>query len=319
VKLGALVLLLCAVACRKDDAKPAPPQVAPVASGADPWATPVDPDAPPTGGERRKLAEEACPKVTKPFFWAIEKNHRTSYVLGTLAHGVLLAKLPPAVVEHVRGARVVVFESLPEDPDRFAPPDIDLRRELGPELWERWARLVGQSFARSHEHTRPSIAILALYALYADLSVSTDEQLAHEASVAHVPARGLETFRTRGELADKLFDLRMLRAFVTQLARSDIEQLVRREVHEYCAGTSTTIGFDAETQAQLRRAGYTSAELDAMDDELTYKRTAAWISGLAELLDEGNVFVAVNVNHTVGPKGLPALLAKRGYKVTRLE
>ncbi|MEX2148861.1 MAG: TraB/GumN family protein [Steroidobacteraceae bacterium] len=53
-------------------------------------------------------------------------------------------------------------------------------------------------------------------------------------------------------------------------------------------------------------------------DRLVYDRNARWTEQIAELLaGEDDVLVVVGAGHLVGERGVPALLAKRGFKVDR--
>jgi uncharacterized protein YbaP (TraB family) len=53
---------------------------------------------------------------------------------------------------------------------------------------------------------------------------------------------------------------------------------------------------------------------------LLTRRTAAWAERIDRLLAQGGtLFVAVGTAHVIGPDGLAALLAERGYQVTRVE
>ena len=54
-------------------------------------------------------------------------------------------------------------------------------------------------------------------------------------------------------------------------------------------------------------------EKDAL---LVDDRTRLWVDKLVTL--GGGAFVAVGVSHLVGDKGLPALLAERGYRIERV-
>src|SRR5579871_2157742 len=111
----ALVTLVVAAACQTRSVLPAPHDAAVVAKRPDrpdPWAVDVQPptDDPPSLVERHHFAEVACPRVVKPYFFRVEKAGRMSYLLGTRHVSVPLAKLPAAVRDHARSAKLAVFE-----------------------------------------------------------------------------------------------------------------------------------------------------------------------------------------------------------------
>ncbi len=53
-------------------------------------------------------------------------------------------------------------------------------------------------------------------------------------------------------------------------------------------------------------------------DSLLFQRNKRFAERLAPLIDRGNCFAAFGALHLYGKRGVPALLAARGYKVTRL-
>lgn len=74
----------------------------------------------------------------------------------------------------------------------------------------------------------------------------------------------------------------------------------------------------------LKRAvdEYNASVKDAprLDDKLIYGRHDAMITKIADYLASGQVhFVAVGSLHLIGPKGLPALLEKKGFAVRRID
>jgi uncharacterized protein YbaP (TraB family) len=53
-------------------------------------------------------------------------------------------------------------------------------------------------------------------------------------------------------------------------------------------------------------------------EALIYRRNARWAEQVSEMLEgDDDVLVVVGAMHLVGDRGLPALLAKRGYEVER--
>lgn len=85
----------------------------------------------------------------------------------------------------------------------------------------------------------------------------------------------------------------------------------RRLAQAWASGDLATI--EHETDSQLARE-------PVLREALLVGRNRAWTERLAAMLKAGgHPFVAVGTAHLVGKDGLPAMLAARGYKVTRLQ
>lgn len=288
----------------------------------DPWAAvaAAPADAPPSAVATRALADRACPKVAAPYFYRIEKGGKVSHILGTRHLGVSLDKMPASVVAAIRSAAVAVFEVAPGDEaERPAPSGPPLPARLGPELWGRYRRLVGQANARGVEHGAPSDAIITLIALYEHKLTSLDLELEQVAVSAKIPTQGLESAAFQQRLLGELLDVRMLRAAIAETPdRAALERDAAEDLREYCAGTDETPGVDDRERARLRAAGFSEAEIDRMDQRLIFERNAAWIPQLERILDGGGAFIAVGADHLTGARGVIALLAARGYRATRV-
>ncbi|HUJ58964.1 MAG TPA: TraB/GumN family protein [Kofleriaceae bacterium] len=324
-----LVAVIALAACRGHEDRPAPrpapppvQQVTPKAPAPDPWAaTPKRPsDAPPTLAERHELADKACPSVTAPFFYRIERGGATSYILGTRHIGVPLAKFPQVVRDQLHGARLAVFEVAPDDDGTVQRPEIDVKAALGAADWTKLEALIGRDTALEVATGRPSGGVLAMMIMYEDPSAMLDNEIQHEVLAEHIPARGLESSKFQDDLIDKLLDLRALKASIEQTKdRAELEHDSEKDLSEYCAGTDDQPGMDPDQRKEWLAAGYTDAELDAMDDELVFRRNAKWIPELEPLLAKGGVFIAVGADHLIGPRGVVSLLRKRGFTLTRLK
>lgn len=315
----ALIAML-AVACRGHQAPPRPappPAAAPV---VDPWAGgSADPDAPPTLTERHAFAEAACPKVTGPYFFRVEKAGKTSYLLGTRHISVPLAKFPEVVPDALHAAKLAVFEIAPDDHSSVSHDDISLSQAVGPALWQHYAELVGRDAARAVERGRPSTAVIQEMVMYEDPGAMLDLELQRDVAAHGIPAKGLETAAFQDDLLDRLLDVRMLKVGLEQTKdRDELEQDSHDDLAQYCAGTDDSPGTDAKTRAMMLRGGYTNEEIDHVDDLMVFQRNAKWIPQLEELFATGDVFVAVGADHLIGDRGVVALLRQRGYTVTRL-
>jgi len=277
-----------------------------------------DPDAPPDLFARRQIADEVCPSVTGPYFYRVEKAGKVSHLLGTRHIGVPLAKFPPVVAERLDAAKLAVFETAPDDELELPDPPITVREALGPELWARYEALTGTAIAGALERGSPAAALVMLTSLYEDISARLDGELEDRAVARGIPTAGLEPSQLQGELIAKHLGLRALRSVIDHTAdRAELERETREDLAEYCAGTDDT-PFDADEREEMRASGYTEAEIAEFEEELVYARNARWIPALEKLFAKGDVFVAVGAGHLPGERGVLALLARRGYSITRI-
>ncbi len=325
-----LVILIVHFGCRGDEQAPptrttqADPPTAPVAAAPvtspDPWdvATPVNPDDPPSLFERQRLANQACPTVTAPYFYRIEKAGKVSHILGTRHIGVPLAKFPPAVHDALKAAKLVVFEVAPDDDTELPQEMISLPDALGPKLWAHYRTLVGAGIADSDERTTPAGAAIMMLAMHEDISAMLDVEIERQVLAAGIPTAGLEPSALQDKLINEVLDLRALRAAIqTTETRQELADESLKDLAKYCAGVDEPPGIDAESRAELLSVGYTKAEIDHIDDAMLYKRNASWIPGLEKILAQGDAFIAVGAGHFPGPRGVIALLAAKGFTLTR--
>lgn len=315
----ASVLLGCRDRGAEPPASPSDPVAAITAPQVDPWATTAGPDDLPDLAERQRLAEQACPAVTAPYFFRIEKAGKVSHILGTRHIGVSLAKFPRVVHDRLADAKLAVFEVAPDDPDESEFREYALADELGPELWERYRKLVGTRVARSLEHAAPAEALLTLTLLHEDTGAMLDLEIEDAASHAKIPTHGLESGAFQLQLLERHLDLRMLRATILLTEnRAELAEDSRTDLADYCAGSEVDRMME-KSRKDLMEAGYTKAEVDLLEEEMIFARNARWIPRLETMLATGDAFIAVGAAHVQGPRGVPALLAARGYHVTRIK
>jgi uncharacterized protein YbaP (TraB family) len=310
------VLAMLAIACRGHETRPAH---AGSAVQPDPWSVAPSPHSPPSLSERHAFADAACPKVTGPYFYRVEKAGKTSYILGTRHVSVPLAKFPQVVRDKLHAAKLAVFEVAPDDHSSVEREDMSLSEAVGPVLWKHYGELVGEDTARALERGRASTALISEMVMYEDISAMLDVEIEHEVAAAGIPAQGLESAAFQDELLDELLDLRMLKVELEQTKdRNEIEQESHDDLAQYCAGTDESPGTDARDRAMFMRGGYTKDEIDRMDDRMVFERNAKWIPELEPLFAKGDVFVAVGADHLIGDRGVVALLRARGFTVTRI-
>ncbi|MBV8759234.1 MAG: TraB/GumN family protein [Deltaproteobacteria bacterium] len=333
--LAAVAALACAcrasppAPARGSAAAPAPVVAGSAARGSaahdpwsqgDPWAVAGSADDPPSLMERHKLADAACPAVTGPYFFRVEKAGKTNYILGTRHVSVPLAKFPPIVRDALDAAKLAVFEVAPGDDSSTKRPDIDLPAAVGSADWAHYSELVGSEAAKMLAHSRPATAMITMMVEYEDISSTLDIEIEHAVKAKHIPTRGLETSQFQDDLLDELLDIRAFKTMIEQTkSRDELRQDSHDDLAEYCAGTDETPGTDEKNRKQMLAGGYTNEEIDHEDDVMVFQRNARWIPQLEQLFTDNGVFVAVGADHTIGDKGIISLLRARGFTITRLK
>jgi hypothetical protein len=61
------------------------------------------------------------------------------------------------------------------------------------------------------------------------------------------------------------------------------------------------------------------AAIENFMERAVYRRNARMTQRMIDLITHGNAFIAIGAAHLPGEKGIVNLLAKRGYKVTRVQ
>ena len=82
----------------------------------------------------RAFAQAPCSSLN-PFLYKVEKNGKTSFMLGTMHIGIALSAYPQAVYSTFENSAVTAFE---DDPD-------EIKKELGPKIRERSKLPPGQT------------------------------------------------------------------------------------------------------------------------------------------------------------------------------
>ncbi len=256
------------------------------------------PDSP-SPENRRAVAAKACPAVTKPFFYSLTKDGKTSYLLGTRHASVGLAKFPAAVREAFEKASVLVVES-----------DLQTHREtqqdtiehvLGPEDFARYRKLVGKQIADAVNRNGIQSAAASIVLLYEDFDQSVDLELLKSARMAKREVVFLEDEAETATIANNLLGATQVRKMLDiARTRAVIAQSTEHDLALYCAGE------------------WESSALASLAQPAVLGRNEKWIERLDKLATERDgVFIAVGNSHVIGMTGLIDMLQKRGYKLAR--
>jgi len=283
----------------------------------------------------------ACATVPPPtetgqlFLWEVARSDGSggrAHVMGSVHLSDDEIAFDPAVEQALSSAETLVLEVAPEelDPARmseltakagFFEDDRTLESVLAPETWQI---LMGRL---ERDHLAPDVFLQMEPWL-----VGITLQLADFAQRGFDPDRGVEMALARSAEADgkSVVGLETAGAQIAALDSLPLatQELMLRSVLEvddageegllllldaWRKGDATRI--EAEVFAGLGE----DPDLVPFFEAIYFERNRQMASGIARLVDGGGLsFVAVGAAHVVGERGVPALLASRGYAVRRL-
>jgi hypothetical protein len=286
------------------------------------------------------LAALACASGPPPavetgqlFLWEIARadgRGGVAHVMGSVHLSDDAISFDPAVERALASAETLVLEVAPDElePARMARLTVEagffadgrtLRSVLDAETWELLLERIESEGLRPEgfQHMEPWLAGMTLQMVAFerqgfDPDRGVDMELAR--SAAGKPIVGLETAAAQISALDSLplpTQALMLRDVLSQ--PGDPEAGLPALLDAWRKGDTARI--EAEVFAGL---GLDPA-LDPFFEALYFERNRHMASGIAQIVDRGGVaFVVLGAGHVVGARGVPALLAERGYAVRRL-
>jgi uncharacterized protein len=155
-----------------------------------------------------------------------------------------------------------------------------------------------------------TVSVMALQAHGYDVQHGVEQIIQSEAREAGTPTCGLETLDGQLGLLDGLPDALQKEILMQALEEAgSIETLIEPMLDAWHRGDESGLEQSLEDDFE----GY--AELAEV---LIYRRNERWAGQVSKMLeDDEDVLVVVGAMHLVGDRGLPALLAGRGYRVAR--
>jgi len=296
----------------------------PPARAQAPAACPPAPQAP-SAAQAQAAQREAR---DHGFLWRITKGGHSSYLFGTLHVGRLAWAFPgPRLREALSNADLLAVELDMTDPAVMqtmgaaaAAPSPALEPALRERLQQQVAAACLPESALSRLHpVMQAITLTLLAGRWEDLDAGYAQEivLGAQARASQLPIVSLETAQSQLELLLPRDDAdlrRVVAQTLEQLERGRVRPLLRRlaqvwerseldaleRYQEWCECADTD-----EDRAFLRR--------------LNDSRNAPMAERIAGLHAEGKrLLVAVGALHMTGDKGLPRLLAARGFAVEQL-
>lgn len=270
----------------------------------------------------------AGPAAAAPALWRVSDADSRVYLFGTLhALKPSLKWRTPLYDTVLARAGTVWFEADMQsgDPDTLrllvrrygSDPDRPLSRKLAPSDLGALAR---QTDLARVDHLRPWAAALML-SMRPMLARGASVEKGADATITRAARADAKRIRAFESLEDQA------RMFASLPEASEVRYLTD-VVRERSRGPRLRLPFQPATLEDAWLAGHLDpgyldemkAENPAMYDAFLRRRNEAWADRLAaEMTGAGVELVNVGALHMVGPDGLPALLAARGFKVERVQ
>jgi hypothetical protein len=197
----------------------------------------------------------------------------------------------------------------------FLPPGQSLRAMLRPETRTDYDAVVAESGLAAAELDRQRPWLAGIQLLFSQMrklryaaNSGVESVLSAMAARDKKPVRHLETIQEQFALLapeDRKLELQEFEAGLKDLrdVSTELEPMIK----------AWSNGDQAELDRLINGSldGYPEARKELLDD-----RNANWVPKIQAMLKEKHVFfIAVGAGHLTGPKGVPALLRKAGYKV----
>ncbi|HVK87849.1 MAG TPA: TraB/GumN family protein [Kofleriaceae bacterium] len=304
-----VLLVVAFVGCRK-----ATPKSEPASAPAPTTATASTvPTAAPAANDHDHLA--------RPLLWSIEKDGKTTYAFGTIHVGVdAEERLPPSVWAKLDAAPAFAMETDLSDPSIMKSlqcMQCSLRTDLGAEYYAKLENLLGAPIVERIDGMKPMVAATMLAMRGLPSTSQMDSHLLARAQEHKARVVYLEPASHQAAMLEKHMNIKALRMMLDEPDK--MLESTKRLLAAYLAGDDAQMfAISAEGKAQALAHGYSEKEYDESQEDMIYKRNASWIEPIEKLHAEGGAFVAVGALHLVGPRSVLDLLAKKGYKVTRL-
>jgi uncharacterized protein YbaP (TraB family) len=254
----------------------------------------------------------AVPAVTThgaPFLWKVQGPHAVVWLYGTI-HDAGLDAVPPAALDAFAASKRIATE-LGDEPVDSEAVRTYARIASGPgleyqlpsdEWYDLRDTLRGKIKEDDLRRAQPWYAMSLLTVASAPSGKSMDVLLVERANERDLPIDALETWAAQ------------LEALSNTVTLADLQDAIhaRRTMHcDFGRMRAAYDSGDADTMTAL-------LVLPRTAEAMLYARNRAWLPRLETYLAQDGAFVAVGLGHLLGEQSVPALLAKAGYVVERV-
>lgn len=267
----------------------------------------------------------AATGVRSPFLWVVRAGNVPSMLFGTIEGGVSFEEaITPARRRDLRSARRIIVavdnrttnQQSMMDAARGGDTPMD---QLMPSLqWHDLSNELNTMLPPGElRNMRPWFALRTLQgvrlgALEQGNAVPMDVAIANFARQHAVELRALETqadvWASYGSVADET-TLGLLRGMVADTAGS--QNRLRALVSAYRNGDENRTGAFLLNADEL-------AQAPDFFSTVFFERNDRWMESIQSEVDQGGVFIALDLRHLLGPEGIVGRLQSAGYDIQRV-
>lgn len=261
-------------------------------------------------------SKPACPVMPLPatrgpaFLWKVQKDAGVVWLFGTI-HDAGMEVVPQAALDALARSRRIATElgNEPPDPDTLrtyariaSGPGLNFL--LSPDDWyDLRDALRGSVREDDLKRAQPWYAMTRLTRKAAPPGKSMDTLLVERAEAADLPVEALETWDHQ---------LATLSKTVTV---ADLVEAIHARDEMRCDHGRMRASYAAGDTAAMTAL----LVLPAHAETMLYARNRAWLPSIEKYLAGDGAFVAVGLGHMLGEQGLPVLLERAGYRVSRVQ
>lgn len=321
------LVTLVGIGCKKEPAKSetletTTEQKADKATATDKVTETPAPTAPAASSDPWSKPAPAKDPLKKPLLWQVEKDGKTSYLLGTIHQGIdAETRLPQIVFDKLDASPAFAMETdLGTAGDAMKKmvecTGCSLKKELSPAQYKKLEDTLGKQTVEQISGMKPMVAATILSLHFMPQTAPMDGVLQGRAQRMKKKMVYLEDAAGAAQVLAKWMDLRALKLMIDNL--DDAKVQMQEMLDAYVAGDEKKLLAVNDEEKEKTLKVYSQAEYDQQQADMLYDRNAAWIPAIEKMHAEGGGFIAVGSLHLVGPKSVRELLEQKGYKITRI-
>lgn len=263
--------------------------------------------------------------ISKPYFWKVEKDGKTSYFLGTLHHGVSLDELlcSDTIITQLKNSDLVLTElggglSDPQQREvwqktlHISPNNKDFN-QLSPES-QRFLERNGVRKDLSYTAMFFAISKLCIIGAIGEeaAQVRMDDQVEDTAMQLNIPLQGLDTLELRKPLKEHIMKKEYIEQSIETFPQCPIS--IQYLIYSYKRGRSSP--YEVRGLNRWLQNRYSRNENDKW---LLKNRNEKWVDQFKEAhKNHDRIFIAAGNFHFTGAFNLVDLLRRDGFKIERV-